>query len=190
MRRAAPTLPVTAKMLRHFAIVSVVITSGLAMFASGEGQEILTEKARQTQLRAQEVRNQRQRATQRTVVVDGLRVAPGTKLAPAEVGGGGGPSGSGGESIYDPTDSPALAYAGQGPQQGAAGPRGPGPDGVIRDANGAVIPPPAALMRNRGKPGQAQTPSNRPNAPTQAQIDAVIAASAQRAGGGSGRDSE
>ncbi|HNJ47954.1 MAG TPA: hypothetical protein PK479_05955 [Novosphingobium sp.] len=33
MRRAAPTIPVSPKLLKHFAVVTVVLTAALAMFA-------------------------------------------------------------------------------------------------------------------------------------------------------------
>jgi hypothetical protein len=39
MRRPAPALPVSPQMLRHFAVVTLVITASVAMFANGEGQE-------------------------------------------------------------------------------------------------------------------------------------------------------
>ncbi len=39
MSRVAPAIPVTAKMYRHFAIVTVGITACLAMFADGENRE-------------------------------------------------------------------------------------------------------------------------------------------------------
>ncbi len=41
MSRSAPIIPVDAKMYRHFAIATVMITGCLAMFASGENREAL-----------------------------------------------------------------------------------------------------------------------------------------------------
>jgi hypothetical protein len=41
MPRAAPTLPVNAKMYRHFAVISLVLTAGLAMFANSGNREAL-----------------------------------------------------------------------------------------------------------------------------------------------------
>lgn len=43
MRRAPPTLPVNPAMLRHFAVLTVVATVCLAMFASGENASALRE---------------------------------------------------------------------------------------------------------------------------------------------------
>lgn len=41
MSRVAQTLPITPKMYRHFAVVTVVLTAALALFADGERQEML-----------------------------------------------------------------------------------------------------------------------------------------------------
>lgn len=53
MARSAPVIPVNAKMYRHFAIATVLITGCLAMFASGENREALTETIEAQQRRAQ-----------------------------------------------------------------------------------------------------------------------------------------
>ena|GEM_PF-5183679 len=39
MSRIEPTIPVTAKMYRHFAIITICITACLAMFADGENRQ-------------------------------------------------------------------------------------------------------------------------------------------------------
>lgn len=44
MARTAPTLPVNAKMYRHFAVISLTITAGLAMFANSGNREALEEQ--------------------------------------------------------------------------------------------------------------------------------------------------
>jgi hypothetical protein len=56
MTRSAPIIPVNAKMYRHFAIATVLITGTLAMFASGENREAMSDHlaARQHALAAQE----------------------------------------------------------------------------------------------------------------------------------------
>ncbi len=41
MSRIVQTLPITPKMYRHFAIITVVLTAALALFADGERQEVL-----------------------------------------------------------------------------------------------------------------------------------------------------
>lgn len=51
MRRAAPSAPISAQQLKHFAIVAVVITALLALFASGEDWEA------QAQVQAAQAKN-------------------------------------------------------------------------------------------------------------------------------------
>jgi hypothetical protein len=55
MAQSAPIIPINAKMYRHFAIATVMITGCLALFASGENREALAEtieaQQRQTQIR-------------------------------------------------------------------------------------------------------------------------------------------
>ncbi len=60
MSRSAPIIPVNAKMYRHFAIATVMITATLAMFASGENREALQDRldAKQQQLAMQQAEQQ------------------------------------------------------------------------------------------------------------------------------------
>lgn len=44
MRRTAPTQPVNAKMYRHFAVISLTLTAGLAMFANSGSHEALEDQ--------------------------------------------------------------------------------------------------------------------------------------------------
>lgn len=44
MSRSAPIIPVNAKMYRHFAIATVMITGTLALFADGENRQALEEQ--------------------------------------------------------------------------------------------------------------------------------------------------
>lgn len=44
MRRAAPPLPISPKLLKHFAAVTVVLTACIAMFADGESREAIQEQ--------------------------------------------------------------------------------------------------------------------------------------------------
>lgn len=49
MRRPQPELPISPKVLKHFAIVTVVLTALLALFVNGEDSQIAAEiKARET----------------------------------------------------------------------------------------------------------------------------------------------
>lgn len=56
MSRSAPVIPVNAKMYRHFAIATVLITGTLAMFASGENRQAMEDHlaAQQRLVKAQE----------------------------------------------------------------------------------------------------------------------------------------
>lgn len=178
MRKSAPTLPVSTDMLRHFAVLTVVITAGLAMFANGENENVIAEQIRQREMKNQALRMEREKASQRTVVIDGLRVAPGTRVGSADVDtdhftttgiSGGGDYGDGYSlpAAYRPVGNPnaeAVEFE--------------------RDANGMPIAPTAAFMRKGLKPGQRQSPVARERR-TKEGVDAIIQASEERAGAAS-----
>lgn len=180
MRRAAPPpLPVSPALLRHFAVVTVVITAGLAMFASGENREIVVEqiKAQQQKNHAKQV--EREKGGNRRVVVEGMRTAPGVSYdAPEEYrdppggGGGGGSSDSGwSDAGVGPVAPPPRELASPAPFE-------------AKDPNGMPIggrAPQSPSASGAKRPGVAA----RPRPPTQAQIDAMLAASRARAGGDS-----
>ena len=63
MAQSAPIIPVNAKMYRHFAIATVLITGCLAMFASGENREALADT-----IKSQQQQSQMQQAQQQTDV--------------------------------------------------------------------------------------------------------------------------
>ena len=44
MRRAAPALPISPKLLKHFAAITLVLTACIAIFADGEGREAIQEQ--------------------------------------------------------------------------------------------------------------------------------------------------
>jgi len=44
MRRAAPALPISPKLLKHFAAITLVLTACIALFADGEGREAIQEQ--------------------------------------------------------------------------------------------------------------------------------------------------
>ncbi len=44
MRRAAPPLPISPKLLKHFAALTLVLTGCIAMFADGESREAIQEQ--------------------------------------------------------------------------------------------------------------------------------------------------
>ena len=53
MSRHAPIIPVDGKLYRHFAIATVLITGCLAMFASGENREALSQAIESQQQQAE-----------------------------------------------------------------------------------------------------------------------------------------
>lgn len=174
MRRAAPPSALSPAVLRHFAVLTLVITGGLAMFASGENRAYLAEQVHQRQMQTEALRAQREKASQRTVVVDGLRLAPGTRLGNPDVG-------EEGLQISNTVPS-APVYSADFPPPANLTPSTVkiGPDGLARDPRGMVIPLPAANMRMRGKPGQAQPRVQTP--PSEQEVNAMIEASAMRGG--------
>jgi hypothetical protein len=171
MRRAVPNLPVSPNMLRHFAVLTLVITGGLAMFAGGENQSFLAEQVKQRQMKTEAVRAERQKATEHTVVIDGLRVAPGTRLGPANV-----------ENDSSPPANvlPAPPPLSDFPMKGGVTPSRMGPD---MPTNAKTVPPPAMTMRTRpkpaGKPGQLQPGASQART-SEEDVNAIIQASAQR----------
>lgn len=179
MRRAAPPSALSPAVLRHIAVLTLVITGGLAMFASGENQAYLAEQVRQRQMQTEALRAQRENASKRTVVVDGLRLAPGTRLGNPDVGETGPPVSNTVPmaSVYT-ADLPPPANVNVSTVR-------IGPDGLARDARGMVIPLPAGQMRLRGKPGQGR-PKDAQTPPSEQEVHAMIEASAQRAGRPSG----
>ncbi len=50
MRRALPTIPINMKVYRHFAVLTVVITLSLAMFANGENRKMIENKIQKQQM--------------------------------------------------------------------------------------------------------------------------------------------
>ncbi len=173
MRRVAPASALSPKVLRHFAVLTLFITGGLAMFANGENQSVVAEQIQKRQMQNEALRASSQRATQHTVVIDGLRVAPGTRLAPADVG-----DDRVAPTNFVPSDPPALEDFPEARTIVPVRPPAIGPDG--RDARGMMVPPPAMAMRSR-KPGQPKSATRR-EPPSEDEVNALIQASAQRAG--------
>lgn len=174
MRRIAPA-SVSPDVLKHFAVLTLVITGGLAMFANGEKRNALAEQVRQRQMQAEAVRAARAKASQRTVVVDGLRIAPGTRVDNSDV-----------RPDFEPSTNvqgPAPVMLADFPQAAVAGPAvPPGVGPGIRDANGRMAPPPPVNMRMRPRQGQPQPVARSAPPSSEQEVNAMIQASAQRAG--------
>ncbi len=117
MRRAAPTIPVSPKLLKHFAVVTIVLTGALAMFAD-EGSRSAIEDGIKSQQDYNEARAIEAAKLGPRKLVSGLKDNRGTMGFGGEEAGPSGGSGS---------------YGGGG---GGSAPRGP----RARDA--AFVPPP------------------------------------------------
>ena len=192
MRRAAPTLPVTPTMLRHFAVVTLLATAGLAMFANGENTSALREaqkaqRARSSGTWGTSPQKPAEAAGPRTA--GGLNLASGTRL---QQNGG-----------YDEPEDYRVAQEVQGdirnlnPEyrtlppgalgggsggSGASAALAAAPPVIKRDPSGIPVPPVRA--------GQGNPPGNaRPAPPRQAStqdIDKMMEASRARSAAGNG----
>jgi hypothetical protein len=192
MRRAAPTLPVTPTMLRHFAVVTLLATASLAMFASGENKSALLEAQKAQSARGggtwgTSPQKRADAAAPRTA--GGLQLASGTRLQqsnnydePEDIR-------SGQEVLGDVRNLdpqyrtlPQGSLAGPSGVSGASAALAAAPPVIKRDPSGIPVPPMRA--------GQGNPPSNaRPAPPRQAtkeDIDRMMEASRARAAKGNG----
>lgn len=100
MRRAAPQLPISPKLLKHFAAATVVITLCVAMFANGDQAQLNAE------LHAREAKNDLLKAEAEKLGT--RKVAMGMKVnAQPQGGDDGGGSGGEGSGSVDP-DAPPM----------------------------------------------------------------------------------
>ena len=183
MRQPTPTLPITPKMLRHFAIVTVAITACIGVFAQGENAKIAS--------------NPKQGATQgsgssfaavagdkNSREVNGMKLAAGTRLQsgggsdadepPAQVADGIGYF-QNNDPAFRASSPPGTAGA---PAEVALAPS-PAPPPIPRDANG--VPAPGAALSARNPANAAKPPTTR--RVTQQDIDRMMAAESLRSGG-------
>ncbi len=186
MRRAAPTLPVTPAMLRHFVVITLAATAGLAMFAHGENTGAMIEAQKASRARSSgawgTTPKQADQAKAPTSV-NGMNVAPGTKL---QSGGGSSDdyeaektiqSGEGNIRYLSPEYSSlepgSLAQADAGPGQTPAAPAQ-----IQRDSKGVPLPPGSTL---RGQPPSANRQP--PRRATVEEIQRMMEASRLRGAG-------
>lgn len=113
MRRAAPSAPISPRLLKHFAAATLAITTCIALFADGSTTEAVAETVKQNELKQTEV----DLMGSRKVAQQGLKIRQGSP-----------------PSVEDPTmtdDTPAEGSAWDGPiiapAYGASGSR-PGTD--------------------------------------------------------------
>jgi hypothetical protein len=191
MRRATPTLPVTPVMLRHFAVLTLVITSCIAIFASGENREFVDHQVQAKSAKTNAAPAQVGKARQPTVI-SGLNIAAGTQLGGAAGGsdyvergvsagedsGGGGEGGGSGEA------------SGGGESAGFGRTEGPQMAGPMAGMPPGSSPPPSA-NQNQGPPPGAGPPQKGPpkpqpqRKPTAQEIDRMLAAARERSGSAS-----
>ncbi len=170
MSRAAPPLPITPKLFKHFATLTIVITVCVAVFADGEGREMVTE-----QVAAVEAQN-------RVLKVEAQ------KLGERHLGAG--------KMHFRPEKRSHLAFAPDAPEQSEtnlesyaeARPARQRPAGTI-GCNRQAQPqshrspqrcPPPASGNMAANPGQSGTPPQ--NGPSEDQIAKIEEASRARSG--------
>jgi hypothetical protein len=159
MRRAAPPIPVSPKLITHFAGATVILTAMLAMFAGGESSQALTEQIEQNERKNIQLAAEADRSLRKK-----LRAAPKPSAATA-VGGVGSVS-NGLASSVDPyqTEDPEDLAENESDREELAAP--------------GKAPPRAA----RGKPPGGKTPR-----PSAEQVESILEKSSRRSGS-SGRD--
>jgi hypothetical protein len=110
MRRATPSLPISPRLLKHFAAATLALTTCIAIFADGRTTEAVAETVKKNELKKTEV----DAAGARKQVFKGMKVKTGGGMSfddPGPVGDGGDSS-----SFYDgPVIQPQ--YLSQGGQK-------------------------------------------------------------------------
>ena len=196
-----PTMPVTAKMLRHFAALTVAITACIGIFAHGENAE-LAAKPKQEAGSAESggsfmdfgaaERNALTNGGKDHREVNGIKLASGTRLNTGGEdfggGGGGGGGGSGEGTGYMPDARPATRPAQVGPTfQGPGLAQGSSPAGQAapptNPANPNGIPAPGAATTSGRSAGVSKPPQ--PRKPAQQDIERMLEASRLRSGSAS-----
>ena len=179
MSRPPPTLPVSAKMYRHFATLTIAITLCLAMFAQGEGREALTGAIDKRQVRNRTLTAEAQMMGKRRLAAHELRLAPEGRahfefaqdpgeVAPAPID-----DVSGSRSAADVTPG--------GPAMGTV--PGTPPEAASYSGNPRL----AGLPTGPGDPRIARL-RQKPRGPTASELGKLLEASRSRAGATDGDD--
>jgi len=198
MRRAAPRVPISPAMLRHFAAVTVVATVCLALFANGENAEVSAQGTKPEAAAsaesggvmismfggAEEAALKKSREGGKREV-SGITIGKNTRLEDntADADSDGGSSGGGGDGNIDNFygTAPAIGAtpisreAANLPQRAA--PAASGPQPIVRDAGG--VPIPAFATKRSVLPGSA----NAQRGPSQEDIARLLEESRARNGG-------
>lgn len=106
MRRAAQTLPISPRLLKHFAAATLAITTCIAIFADGSTTEAVAETVKKNELRKAEV----DMTGSRRQVFSGMKVNTGNRMPADDPG----PGDTGGDSSFyqGPTTGPSSAMLG------------------------------------------------------------------------------
>jgi hypothetical protein len=162
MRRQAPTVAVKPSMLLHFAVITVIVTGCIAMFATGENAKFAKAPFDERMAINRTLSAEKQSGKTRTV--GGMILANGTKV-----------NNGGGESEGPFTDSNS------GGTRGHHVASGPGSDSETNSINEL----PSSFGRLPGEPGGPPKPGQPPIAAklTTNQIAKILAASRARSSG-------
>jgi hypothetical protein len=195
MRQPTTTLPITPKMLRHFAVVTFAITACLGIFANGENSKVsaksMNEMAHNSGAFSNGFGSSKRdplagSGNRESRNVNGIKLATGTKLISGGEDDGGVSSSQSGDSFgtiqNDPlpvrppsAGSPAGASAGYLGNGFAAQ---PGSHPIPKDELGVPAPGAATSSSNLLRRSQPQPPRKA----TQQEIEKMMAASRQRSG--------
>ena len=162
MARTAPTLPITPKMFRHFAVITVVSTLCLSFFASGENREMVEEEIAQQQAEVKAKKAARAEPAVKSKIKD-----------KREGGGGFGPD-PGAPPVYEYVDPQAAApWAFSGPGAG-----GINPQDLVYRGNAS----PQSLERKDPLGEQRKKLLKQRPQPTEEQVAQLVEASRERSG--------
>lgn len=152
MARAAPTLPISPRLFRHFAVLTVAFTACVAMFADGEGREAVANELAARQKQNEMLIAEAAKVGTRTVGFDRSKASRGAVARAND---------SVGESddLSDfgaPMDNPVGSSDGGGGDSYAPS----GPPGVFGSGMGAgpmsALPPMARQRTAQGAAARAQ----------------------------------
>ena len=176
MRRAAPPLPLSPKLLKHFAAITLVLTASIAMFADGESREVITEQVDMRAARNQLLETEAEKLGTKKLKAHlalkdkGRAYLPFAEEGQANEFGGGMDGGGGGARISSGPGGPAQVEPGRFDARRIPKlPMTPGASITVRGATADELPGPAVASGNRPK----RQGSIRPTAKQQAEIKQV-----------------
>lgn len=158
MSRIAKPMPVSSKMYRHFAVLTVVITAGLAFFASGEQSNSMA-----AELAAKQAKRDAQHEQDKVRLAEVQR----SNLRDARGGGGGG----GGFTVGEGSIDPDSEFATSAEVVGSTSRFGPPADILVRKSAAMKLTPAEYenFRLNATKPG-SKRPRGKPTAEQEKQL--------------------